>query len=98
MTKQQQELKIQASPDMAKGAYTNNLLVRHNKDEFIMDFLMLAPPTAALASRVITSPAQAKRIAAALAENVERYEKTYGSIEMEKGPKPNVDISLDTRQ
>lgn len=95
---QHKELKIHSSPDIAKGTYANNLLVQHNKDEFILDFIMLAPPTGTLASRVITSPAQAKRVANALVENVARYEKTFGSIELENAPRPNVDISVDTKQ
>lgn len=98
MVQQQKELKIHASPDMARGAYANNLLVQHNKNEFILDFIMLVPPTGALASRVITSPAQAKRIANALAENVARYEKTFGPVEVENVPRPNVDIAVDTKQ
>lgn len=93
-----QELQIHFPPEMMKGAYANNLLIRHSKEEFVMDFIMLSPPAGTVASRVIVSPGQAKRISAALLENIAKYEKTHGEIKVAEVPKGNLDINLYTKQ
>jgi hypothetical protein len=68
------------------GVYANGLQITHTREEFIMDFLMLAPPTGAVTARVISSPGHMKRIMAALAENIKRYEEKYGQIQQADEP------------
>jgi hypothetical protein len=46
----------------------------------VLDFLMIAPPAGAVTARVILSPGHAKRVVAALSENIRKYEGTYGTI------------------
>jgi hypothetical protein len=41
---------------------------------------MIAPPAGAVTARVILSPGHAKRVVAALSENIRKYEGTYGTI------------------
>ena len=68
-------------PDQLKGGvYSNNMVVTHTKEEFIMDFMMIAPPAGAVTSRVIISPGHMKRILAALQDNVKQYEERFGKI------------------
>jgi len=62
------------------GVYCNNMVVTHTKEEFIMDFMMVAPPTGAVTARVIMSPGHMKRTVAALQNNLERYEKNIDKI------------------
>jgi hypothetical protein len=93
-----QEIKIHFPPEMIKGAYANNLLIRHSKDEFVMDFIMISPPAGTVTSRVIVSPGQAKRISMALQENVAKYEESHGEIKVGEVPKGNLDINLYTKQ
>ncbi len=76
-----QQIQIKASDEQLAGSYANMMQVIHTKEEFVMDFVSLVPPQGVLASRVIISPAHAKRIAHALAENVKRYEEQFGVIE-----------------
>jgi len=79
-TNQNQEVQIQVPPDVARGVYANQLLVAHTQEEFVMDFILASPPTGLVNARVIISPSHAKRIAAALAENIAKYELQFGEI------------------
>ncbi len=83
----QQNIPLQAPPEVLKGVYTNNMQVSHTKEEFYLDFLSMShfPSAASLVAKVITSPEHFKRIVAALNDNLQRYEKQYGSID---SPKP----------
>ncbi|MDO8507690.1 MAG: DUF3467 domain-containing protein [bacterium] len=82
----QQQVQIKADDQTAKGVYTNNLIIGHTKEEFVLDFLNVFPPQGALVSRVFTSPGHAKRIVKALEENVKKYEKQFGKIEESEAP------------
>ena len=81
-----QQMAIQADPATGLGVYANLMMVSHRKEEFILDFLFVPPQqgnatqTAALRSRVITTPEHAKRIVRALQENIQRYESAFGAI------------------
>lgn len=75
------KLDIQIDKDVALGRYTNLALISHTKNEFILDFALLQPQGGAMVvSRVITSPQHAKALLRSLAENVARYEETFGPI------------------
>jgi hypothetical protein len=80
------QMAIQADPATSLGVYANLMMVSHRKEEFILDFLFVPPgqaggnQTAALRSRVITTPEHAKRIVRALQENIQRYESAFGVI------------------
>ena len=74
---------IHIDPSVEKGSYANAATIMHSPTEFILDFLMLLPgDRRKVISRIITSPSHAKQFAAALMENVARYEASYGEITM----------------
>ncbi len=77
---------------LAGGVYCNNLRVTHTKEEFIMDFMMVAPPAGVVTARVIMSPGHFKRTIAALHDNFNKYENKYGSVE--KGEEPRHQIGF----
>lgn len=79
---QEVKLEIQLDEDVAQGVYVNLAAVNHNESEFIVDFIFVQPqaPRAKVRSRVILSPQHAKRFAAAITENVNRYEQSFGEI------------------
>ncbi|MBE0559047.1 MAG: DUF3467 domain-containing protein [Proteobacteria bacterium] len=54
--------------------------VTHSSDEFILDWLLNSPSGVHLVSRVIVSPSHVKRVINALKENLDKYEKQFGSI------------------
>ena len=47
------EIKINFPQDLQGGVYSNNMVVSHTKEEFILDFIMVAPPAGAVTARVI---------------------------------------------
>ena len=84
--KNQNEKQIQIEIDdaTAQGAYSNLALITHSESEVIFDFVFVQPqaPKARVRSRVITSPAHAKRFLKALEENIRNYESRFGEIKI----------------
>jgi hypothetical protein len=62
------------------------MLVTHTKEEFIMDFMTVVPPSGAVTARVIMSPGHVKRIIRALQESVSQYESKFGEITEVEAP------------
>jgi len=87
---QTQQLQIKVKDDDLKGAYSNLMQIIHTKEEFVFDFFLNAPPQGMLTSRVVVSPGHAKRIAAALSENVKKYEEKFGKIEAAEMPEEKI--------
>ena len=56
------------------------MIVSHTKEEFIMDFMVIAAPTGAVTARVIVSPGHMKRMIRALQDNLKKYEDAFGKI------------------
>lgn len=81
--KPKQELKIELSPEVASGQYSNLAVISHGANEFFLDFITVAPnmPQAKVLSRIVMAPENAKNLLSALNENVQRYEATFGKIE-----------------
>ena len=82
----QQQIQVKATDQVLAGVYSNAMQVTHTKDEVVLDFLNIVPPQGQLLSRVITSPSHAKRILAALTDNLKRYEAQFGKIEAAAAP------------
>jgi len=82
MANEQNEIKIELTPEVAKGIYSNLAVITHGPNEFFVDFITMAPnmPQAKVQSRIIMSPENAKNLMAALIENVKKYEATFGEI------------------
>jgi hypothetical protein len=79
--KKPQEIEIKLPDNLIAGVYSNNVVISHNKEEFIMTFMMIAPPNGTVTSRVIMSPGHMKRFISALQENARIYESSIGKIE-----------------
>ena len=82
---QQPQLQIKVDDKMLEGRYANGMQVQHTKEEFVLDFLNVYPPAGTLQARIIVSPSHMKRIAAALKENLDKYEAANGKIEAGEG-------------
>ena len=82
MEQKQQELKIELTPDVATGQYSNLAVLSHSPQEFYLDFVAMAPnmPQAKVVSRIIMTPENAKNLLMALRDNVAKYEQTFGEI------------------
>ena len=69
-TPKHQELKIEMTPEVAAGHYSNFAVISHTPGEFFMDFIMVAPnmPQAKVQTRVIMTPENAKTLLNALGD------------------------------
>jgi hypothetical protein len=74
------EIQINTGDEILRGKYSNNMISSHSADEFILDWLLNSPSGVHLVSRIIVSPSHIKRIIQALKENLDNYEKQFGSI------------------
>ena len=77
----QKEIKIDFPANLRGGVYCNHMIVTHTKEEFIMDFMMVAPPVGSVTARVIMNPGHMKRTVLALQDNLKKYEKNIAKIE-----------------
>lgn len=80
--KEQNNLKLNIHPDVAKGTYSNLVVVSHTPSEIVLDFAQMLPGIegATVRERVIMSPSHAKRLLAALNDNLKKYEQQFGPI------------------
>lgn len=79
---QQQNLKLNISPDVARGTYSNLVVVSHNPTEIVLDFAQMLPGLegAMVRERILMNPVHAKRLLAALNDNLKRFEQQFGTI------------------
>ena len=80
------QVQIKASDKVLKGEYANMMQVLHTKEEFVLDFLNVFPPTGTLNARVIVSPGHFKRMLVAMQENLKKYEDQFGLVAPSEGP------------
>ena len=82
--KNQQGLQLDLPQDVAQGEYANFAIITHSSSDFILDFARMLPgiPKPRVNSRVILAPEHAKRLLLALQDNISKYERDYGRIEI----------------
>ena len=82
------ELKIEITPEVAAGHYSNLAVISHSPNEVFIDFINMAPnmPQAKVQSRIIMTPENVKNVLFALRDNVAKYESMFGEIK-HKTPK-----------
>jgi hypothetical protein len=81
-------LEIELTNEEASGTYSNLVMITHSASEFILDFIAVMPglPKAKVVKRLILTPDHAKRLSAALIDNVKRYEEQHGLIDTKDRP------------
>jgi hypothetical protein len=84
--KKKNQINIELSEEVAEGIYSNLAIIIHSHAEFIVDFVKLMPgaPKAKVKSRIILTPEHAKRLHAALTDNLRKFESLYGPIKETK--------------
>lgn len=85
---QPQEIKI--ADNFAGGEYANAMQSNASKDEFLLTFLNIVPPSGRVCAKIITSPGHFKRMVAALNANLKQYEEQFGKIEEAQSPKNEI--------
>ena len=78
------QIQIELDEKTGSGEYVNLAIVTHSPAEFVFDFTQIMPgmPKARVRSRVIMAPLHAKAFAAALVENIGKYESRFGEIKL----------------
>lgn len=76
------QMQLEIKPEVANGVYSNLAVISHSGTEFTLDFATILPgmPKANVGSRVIMAPESVVRLMHALQDNVLRYEKQFGKI------------------
>lgn len=64
-----------------KPCYSNAVEVTVAREEVLLTFLGIFPPAGSLISRIVMSPAHAKRLLNVLGINLANYEKQFGKVE-----------------
>lgn len=79
---QEQKIDINIPEEVAPGVYSNLAIISHSNSEFIVDFVAMLPgmKKGNVRSRVIMTPQNAKRLLAALSDNVAKFEDQNGVI------------------
>jgi hypothetical protein len=85
--KNQNQINIELSDEMAEGVYSNLAVITHSGTEFVVDFIKMMPgvPKAKVKSRIILTPQHAKRLYRALKDNIAKYESVHGLIKESEG-------------
>jgi hypothetical protein len=87
MTKRQ-DLPVKMPDSVLPGVYSNQMVVSHTREEFVIDCINLFPPQGVVNARVIVSPGHLKRMIRALQDNLARYERAYGAVVEAAPPEP----------
>ncbi|MEQ8678960.1 MAG: DUF3467 domain-containing protein [Cyclobacteriaceae bacterium] len=76
------QINIELSEETAEGVYANLAMIAHSSSEFVIDFIRLMPgvPKAKVKSRIVITSEHAKRLLAALQDNIKKYEATFGEV------------------
>jgi hypothetical protein len=82
----QNQIQIKATDEKLKGEYSNLAQIMHTKEEFVIDFLNIFPPTGTLNARIIVSPGHFKRMVKAMEENMKKYEANFGAVVESEAP------------
>lgn len=88
-----QKLKIDISPEVSKGTYSNLAVITHSPTEMVFDFAQMLPGIegAVVRDRIVMTPFHAKQLLMALNDNIQKYESQFGVIEdpQAKSAKPS---------
>jgi hypothetical protein len=78
----EEQIEIQLPEEEATGTYSNLVMISHSDTEFIFDFIAVMPGVseAKVVKRMILTPEHAKRLLAALGDNIQKFEQEHGDI------------------
>src|SRR5882672_8204668 len=84
---QNNQLNIELTEEVADGIYSNLAIITHSNSEFVLDFVKVMPgvPKAKVKARILLTPQHAKRLMAALQDNIQKYESVHGTIKQTEG-------------
>ena len=85
--KNQSQLNIELSEEISEGIYSNLAIITHSNSEFVVDFVKVMPgvPKAKVKARIVLTPQHAKRLLAAITDNIGKFEAVHGTIKQTEG-------------
>jgi len=83
------DVQIKIPDSVLHGVYANQMMVTHTREEFVLDFINLFPPSGVVNARVIVSPGHMKRMIRALQDNLTKYEGRFGARHEAEPPQPD---------
>jgi hypothetical protein len=94
--KNSNQISIELNEEVAQGTYSNLAVITHSASEFVIDFVRIMPgiPKAQVKSRIILTPEHAKRLVAALEDNIDKYEAVHGTIKNVSGSGPVMPLNF----
>jgi len=92
------QINIELNEEIAQGTYSNLAVITHSSSEFVIDFVRIMPgiPKAQVKSRIILTPEHAKRLVAALQDNIAKYEIGIEFFEISEDDERILQEFLDT--
>jgi hypothetical protein len=81
---------IQIKDSFTGGEYANAMQVVHGKEEFVITFFNIVPPSGRVCGKIIASPGHIKRMISVLGDNLKKYEAQFGPVEQAESPKPEI--------
>ena len=84
----EREIPVKIPDDVLRGAYANQMVVAHTREEFVLDSISLFPPGGLVNARIVVSPGHLKRMIRALQDNLARYEGEFGPLNEAPPPGP----------
>lgn len=80
----QKQLQIELKEEIAQGVYANLAMITHSASEFVMDYISIMPggAKAQVRARVVMTPEHTKRLMLALQDNISKFEKAFGTINL----------------
>lgn len=91
---QENQFNIELDEKTAEGIYSNLAVINHSNTEFVVDFISIMPglPKAKVKSRIVLTPQHAKRLTAALIDNIRKFEQVNGEIK--ETEQPNIPVNF----
>lgn len=91
------QINIELNDEVAQGIYSNLAIITHSSSEFILDFIRIMPGVtkAQVKSRIVLTPEHAKRLVAALQDNINKFESSHGPIkDVESSGNPGMPMNF----
>ena len=78
------QINVELGEKEAEGIYSNLALISHSGAEFVIDFTRILPgvPKTKVYARIIMTPQHTKALFNALQENIKKFEKQFGEIQL----------------
>jgi hypothetical protein len=86
---------IQIKDNFAGAEYANGMQLGHTKEEFLLTFLNIVPPSGRVVGKIIVNPGHLKRIIRVMQETLKKYEAQFGAVAEAENPKEEIGFKAE---